>query len=115
VGASRISYKEREDGCYPDASYFDNSNGSLFYEVGIQFNVNVKRNQTWKMIVAYEPSDTYTVYMVKCYGAATAAKKGRLSEIKATAPDVYCDQLQAIVEGVYDDIIQEVNGGWIPI
>lgn len=114
-GCKGLCYKERDDGRKPDASRFDEETGSLHWEVGLSWLVNVKRNQTWKMVVAYEPCDTYTVYLLKIHGPMTAAKTGKLAVLVDSADDVYCDNLQRVAEGMYDDLIERVNGGFIPL
>ena len=39
--------------------------GFVEYEVGLQCHVNGKRGHRWTLIIAYEPNDTYTVWLVK--------------------------------------------------
>lgn len=39
--------------------------GFVEYEVGLQCRVNGKRGHRWTLIVAYEPNDTYAVWLVE--------------------------------------------------
>ncbi|MCZ7636603.1 MAG: hypothetical protein M5U12_11605, partial [Verrucomicrobia bacterium] len=81
------------------------------YEVGLQFQVNGKRGRVWTMIVAYEPNDTYTAWLVE--GRRRRGQLG-LKEL-ACARDVYCDTLKGVIEAVYDRAIRDHNDGFIPM
>ncbi|MCA1997017.1 MAG: hypothetical protein LDL56_07300 [Armatimonadetes bacterium] len=79
--------------------------------MGLQFRVNGRRGWVWTMTVAYEPDDTYTVWL-------TAGRRVdgilQLNELSCER-DVYCDELQGTVEAVYDAAIQTHNGGFIKL
>ena len=84
--------------------------GFVDYEVGLQCRVNGKRGRRWTLIVAYEPNDTYTVWLVEGHRGRVAG-----SMVLACDRDVYCDTLQSVIEAVYDRAIREHNGGFIPL
>lgn len=113
-GASQIGYKAECAGT-PDASTFT-EDGFVKYQVGLTFKVNGKRSQTWKMIVSYEPSDTYTVRLIKVHGTGTFVETGVASVLLAEAAEcVYADELQRVVEELYDSAIRRFNDGFINI
>ena len=68
--------------------------------------VNGKPGYQWMIKVTLDFSDTYTVELI-------AARGGNVTQL-AREHDVYCDQLQSIVEGMYDEAIVSHNGGCIP-
>jgi len=121
VGAKNYGYTFPKDGdvsgeCRPSKpSEYNTENGTLKQEVGVQFDANVKRSQTWKFIVAYEPDDTYSVYLVKVNGANKAYKTGKISELIAEFHGVYCDNLQSVIESAYDEAIRKFNQGFINV
>jgi hypothetical protein len=84
--------------------------GFVEYEVGLQCRVNGKPGRRWTLIVAYEPNDTYTVWLVEGH-------RGRQPGLMVLAcdRDVYCDTLQSVIEAGYDRAIIEHNGGFIPL
>jgi hypothetical protein len=84
--------------------------GCVDYEVGLQCRVNGKRGRDWRLIVAYEPNDTYTVWLVEGH-------TGRRPEsmVLACQRDVYCDTLQSVIEDTYDQAISDHNRGFIPL
>jgi len=76
--------------------------------------VNGKEREAWKMVVSLESDDTYTV---RLFRKATPEEWGRkiLAVVLDTDTDVYCDNLQAVVEGMYDQAIKKYNRGMIRI
>ena len=84
--------------------------GFVEYEVGLQRRVNGRRGHRWTLIVAYEPNDTYTVWLVEGH-------RDRKSEsmVLACQRDVYCDTLQSVIEAAYDQAIRDHNQGFIPL
>ncbi|MCB9911402.1 MAG: hypothetical protein H6827_00250 [Planctomycetes bacterium] len=84
--------------------------GFVDYEVGLQCRVNGKRGHRWTLIVAYEPTDVYTVWLVEGHQGRKPS-----TMVLACVRDVYCDVLQAVIEGVYDHAIAEHNQGFIPL
>lgn len=94
-------------------------NGSVDYDVGLSFRVNGKRGENWTIIVAYEPDDTYSVYLWRRVRYTTAQllrdpENTRIGEVIAEHHDVYCDELKRIVEQTYDNSIKTFNQGFIP-
>lgn len=115
TGGKRPAYNCVHPDTYPDFESSVNDDGYLKAQCYIQFDVNVKRSQIWRMIVCYEPSDTYTVYLLKLNSINKMSETGKASEVIASYQSVYCDQLQAIVESTYDEAIKKYNGGFINI
>lgn len=114
TGASQITYKDRPDEMTPDASRIDGY--GIHFDTGIMWRVNGKRGQTWKELVTLEPSDTYTVRVLKINTPHQQLKDGRPPcEVLYEAIDVYCDILQSVAEDAYDTAIKEHNDGWIPL
>jgi len=72
----------------------------------LRFRPNTNRKSL--IIIAIQPSDTYTVWLWR-------EKKELTGEIVGYADDVYCDNLQRIVEGMYDAYIKEYQKGFIRI
>jgi hypothetical protein len=113
VGASAFSYRCAEPvGEYRSSrlSRLVSENGLALveYEVGLQCRVNGKRGRAWTVIIAYEPDDTYTVWLVE-------GRRGPGSMVLACQRDVYCDTLQSVIEAAYDRAIHEHNQGFIPL
>lgn len=84
--------------------------GSVDFDVGVKFKVNGKRGRDWAMIIAYEPNDTYTVWLVEGH-----QNRKPDSMVLACHRDVYCDMLRWVIERTYDEAIREHNEGWIPL
>jgi hypothetical protein len=72
--------------------------GRLKYEVGLSFRVNGKTGENWRMTVAYEPDDTYSVWLLR------DATRRHLSmpDVLAGMDQVSSDDLQHAVESIYD-------------
>jgi hypothetical protein len=77
-------------------------NGSPKYEVGLSFRVNGKPSENWRMTIAYEPDDTYTIWLVR----DIACRQATLSEVLATVERVNSDDLQHTVESIYDAAVK---------
>jgi hypothetical protein len=86
--------------------------GGVSYEVGLMFAVNGKRGADWRMLITYEPNDTYSVYLSR---KAKPSEKALCRVILASASLVYGDNLQHVVETMYDDAIRKHNSGFIPV
>jgi hypothetical protein len=112
-GGSKLLYLEREDESKPDASFVD-EHGMLRWQTGVRFTVNGKPGQTWLMFVTCEPDDTFTVRLYYQYGDIKRLKTGKWGEVLAEATGVYNDDLQSVVESMYDEQITKHHGG-IPI
>ena len=69
--------------------------------------VNGKPGYKSFITITIEPNDTYTVKYVALRGIT----RTQLAEQKL----IYCDQLQEVVEHMYDDVITATNGGFIPL
>jgi hypothetical protein len=115
IGASHFTYRCAEaHGEYrwgkPSRLVTSQGGGFIDYEVGLQCRVNGKRGKAWTLIIAYEPSDTYTVWLVEGHQQRQPG-----SMVLACQEDVYCDTLQTIIEAIYDRAIWKHNGGFIPL
>ncbi len=115
IGAQRFTYRCAEPhGEYrssrPSRLVSESGVGFVDYEVGLQCRVNGKRGRAWTLIVAYEPDDTYTVWLVEGHAGR---KPG--SMVLACQRDVYCDTLQGVIEHAYDQAIRDHNQGFIPL
>jgi hypothetical protein len=84
--------------------------GSVSFEVGVKFRVNGKPGRDWTMVIAYEPNDTYTVWLVEGH-----RHRQMDSMVLACHRDVYCDTLQSVIEQTYDEAIRDRNQGFIPL
>jgi hypothetical protein len=115
VGASQFTYRCPQAeveyrSSRPSRLVSEAGLGFVDYEVGLQTRVNGKRGRAWTLIIAYEPDDTYTVWLLE---ACQGRKAG--SMVLACHRDVYCDVLQSVIESTYDEAIREHNGGFIPL
>ena len=113
IGAEPIRYRcpRLQGECRPDEPsrlVTQGSVPSVEYGVGIEARVNGRRGRAWTLIIAYEPDDTYTVWLVEGHDRRTAD-----TMILACHRDVYCDQLKEVVEQSYDRAIHDHNGGFI--
>lgn len=112
VGAHRFAYKCTVHEGEHRGAYFakETPEGCLDYDVGLAFQVNGPAGQNWTMVVAYEPDDTYSVWLWR-----TAQERGdKRGEILLQAHDVYGDALQPVIEAMYDQMIKKHCGGFIP-
>ena len=115
IGASQFTYRCPEPhGEYrssrPSRLQSEGGQGFVDYEVGLQCRVNGKRGHAWTLIVAYEPDDTYSVWLVEGHAGRQPG-----SMVLACQRDVYCDTLQGVIELAYDRAIREHNEGFIPL
>lgn len=108
VGASNPTYLCRD---WTSASKV-RDDGTVHFDVGLCFQVNGKRGQGWRIIIAVEPCDTYTVRLWR-KAKPSEVREGKLGVVMTEIEDVYCDTLKQVVEKVYDDAIREHNGGFI--
>lgn len=76
--------------------------GEVFFDVGVQFNVNGPDGEDWMMFVTYEADDTYTVRLTGIYNKQTGERNVIDKRYQA-----YCDNLQDIVEEMYDRCMAE--------
>jgi len=121
VGASQLTYSCKDESGGAESKVLEN--GAIDAPVALIFKVNGKRGAGWKMIVSLEPSDTYTVRLwqasrigpKRATSLIEAGKPIPVGEVLDTVTDVYCDQLQDIVEQMYDKAIKEKNDGFIPL
>jgi hypothetical protein len=74
-------------------------NGMLKYEVGLSFRVNGRPGENWRMTVAYEPNDTYTVWLVRNH----TGRQLPMFEVLARMDQVNSEDLHHAVESVYDE------------
>lgn len=68
--------------------------------------MNGKRFENWKIIIALEPLDFYTVYLFRSGKYGINIEKNDC---------VYCDTLKSTVENLYDNAIKAHNNGFINI
>ena len=115
IGAQHFSYRCAEShGEYRSSrpSRLVSEGGQAFvdYEVGLQCPVNGKPGRAWTLIVAYEPTDVYTVWLVEGH------RERKPSEmVLACQRDVYCDTLQSVIEATYDQTIRDHSQSFIPL
>ena len=112
TGATGLTFKDATPERTPTASYFDKETGAIHFDVGLMFKVNMRHGQTWKVVVALDPGDTYSVYLLHVAGIKTFTLTCKLSDLADSYTGVYADMLQDIVETVYDNQLQ---GAGIPI
>ena len=115
VGAQDFTYRCAEPhGEYrssqPSRLVSENGIGFVDYEVGLQCRVNGKRGRAWTLIVAYESTDVYTVWLVEGHRDRKPSEM-----VLACHRDVYCDTLQGVIEAAYDEAIRTHNQGFIPL
>ena len=119
VGADKLAYvypkgAPRDCEYRPDCpSVVDPATGALKAEISLTFKVNA----TWTVViaVAYEPDDTYTVRMFRLRSPRERMDGGPVVEVISERADVYCDELQGVVERMYDDYIREHQNGFIRV
>ncbi len=115
VGAHQLRYRCAEaSGEYRSGfeSRLITKNGmpDVEFDVGLQFRVNGKPRKVWTVLIAYEPNDTYTVWLYEAKGGRTAD-----SMVLACHREVYNDMLKEVIEQTYDQAIQTHNAGFIPL
>lgn len=114
VGAHSLVYKcsEMEGECRPyhrsEYVTVEDMGACVAADVFLKFKVNGKRGQCWYQVIAYEPDDTYSVWLMRGDRKVTGT-----DVIIECARDVYCDSLKDVVEHMYDRAIKERNGGFI--
>jgi len=85
-------------------------NGRLKYEVGLGFRVRGRPGESWRMTIAYEPDDTYTVWLMRDIGFRPLL----ISQVLATENDVSGDDLQKVVESIYDETVKRFERDLVP-
>ena len=115
IGAQHFTYRCAEAlGEYRSGRFSrlvsEGGQGFVDYEVGVQCRVNGKPGHAWTLIVAYEPTDVYTVWLVEGHRDRKASEM-----VLACQRDVYCDTLQGVIDSVYDQAIRDHNQGFIPL
>ena len=109
VGAPRneITYRHPAHGHQEETrgsrSAFNSGTGSVDYTVGIEFPVNGKIGEDWRMAIAYEGDDTYHAWL---WGEAGVIEH---------SSDLYAENLVEAVVELYDGAIRERNQGFIPL
>ena len=109
VGASQLTYRNEEK--WETSSESDA--GIVWMSIGLYFRVNTTRRIY--MYIAYEPDDTYTAWLCEVYPASEFANTGKGGKILARERKVYCDNLGATIESMYDQYINEHQRGFIRI
>ena len=115
IGAHGFRYRcARSEGEYRSAysSRLTSEGGPprVDFDVGLGARVNGKPGRAWTLIIAYEPNDVYSVWLVEGH---VGRKSG--SMVMACVREVYCDTLQSVIESAYDRAIAEHNQGFIPL
>lgn len=101
----------QEASCYPEKHSSVGDGGRVQMAVGLYFRVNTTRKIY--MYVAYEPDDTYTVYLWQENPTKKFLKTGQLGTVLDERHCVYCDELAATIEAIYDKYINEHQQGFI--
>ena len=55
----------RDPQCRSSFHSYVGENGRLKYEVGLSFRVKGKPGENWRMTIAYEPDDMYTIWLMR--------------------------------------------------
>jgi hypothetical protein len=115
VGAHAFSYRCLEPvgeyrSSYPSRLTSEAGLAFVDYEVGLQCHVNGKRGHRWTLIIAYEPDDTHTVWLVEGHRGHKLD-----SMVLACEREVFWDTLRAVIESVYDRAIGQRNEEFIPL
>ena len=76
--------------------------GRLKCEVGLTFRVKGMPGENWRMTIAYEPDDTYTVWLMRNF----ARRPSSMSEVLATGDQINSDYLHHAVESIYDEAVK---------
>ena len=114
VGARQFRYRcAQPDGehrsAYTSRLASEDGPPRVDFNVGLQFLVNGRPGRKWTAVIAYEPDDVYSLWLVEWHPGRKAD-----SMILACVRDVYCDTLQSVIEDTYDHAIAEHNEGFIP-
>jgi len=115
VGASQYVYLcPKADGEYRSgykSHVAEQGDGSytVKFGVGLRFKVNGKRGAGWYMVIAYEPDDTYTVWLVE-----NRNNRNPSGMVLECMDDVYCDILKEVIEGMYDRALNNYCEGVVP-
>ncbi len=92
VGATKMAFKD--SGRPLKASACDDNAETISFETGITFMVPGKK----KIIVAYEPDDTYSVYLYQMYDSAMMIRTNRMGRVLDDEEFVYADQLADVIK-----------------
>jgi hypothetical protein len=116
VGASQLQHRCQpgDHECRPPKRSERRADGGISWDVGLMFKVNGRRGQDWRILISYEPDDTYSVYLSR-KAKIKETREGLFRVILDSASDVYCSELQRMIEVMYDKAIKEYNDGFIPI
>jgi len=101
----------QEASCYPQKHSSISDGGRVQMAVGIYFRVNTTRKIY--IYVAYEPDDTYTVYLWQENTATKFFKTGQFGMVLDERHGIYCDELSGTIEAIYDKYINEHQHGFI--
>ncbi|HTV42027.1 MAG TPA: hypothetical protein VMF08_15700 [Candidatus Sulfotelmatobacter sp.] len=113
VGGHELFFNHPADGrdheCRSSFRSHVTEDGMLNYEVGLSFRVRGKPGENWQMTIAYEPDDTYTVWLSRNAGRREL-RAGLISEVLASMEHVNGDDLQHAVESIYDEAAKAPRG-----
>ncbi|MGH7941378.1 MAG: hypothetical protein ACREFR_09935 [Limisphaerales bacterium] len=106
VGGRELFFNHPADGrdheCRSSFHSQMNESGRVEYEVGLSFRVNGMPGENWRMTVAYEPDDTYTVWLLRDF----APRQRSLAQVLGSLDQVRGEGLQQAIESIYDDAIK---------
>lgn len=103
----------RAEECRPERESTVTPFGMIDTPVSLRFRVNARRDV--RVVISYEPDDTYTVRLWRAHKLARRMKDGVMGEVLREQRDVYCDMLQEVVERFYDGYIREYQKGTIQV
>jgi hypothetical protein len=110
VGAHGFSYEcppGNEGETRPDRASSITPDGLVDYGVGLAFKVAGPPRAGWRIIVTYEPCDTYSVYMTRPPKKVECAEQGLRGVVLDQASDVYCDNLRHVVQNMFDRALEK--------
>lgn len=115
VGGHELFFNHPPDGrdheCRSSFRSHVGENGRLNYEVGLSFRVKGKPGEHWQMTIAYEPDDSYTIWLLRNAGRRQL-RAGLMTEVLGSRDQVNGEDLQHAVEFIYDEA---VKGGLVPM
>lgn len=100
----------RDHQCHSSFHSYVGENGRLKYEVGLTFRVRARPGENWRMTVAYEPDDSYTVWLMRDAGPQPLS----MSEVLTTRGEINSDDLQDAVESIYDAAVKTSERDLVP-
>ena len=90
-------------------------NGLIDSDCYLSWEVNVTKGTTWKMFIALEPNDTYTVRLWKSFRQSLKTPNKPFGEVVEEQEAVYADSLAPVIRAMYDRALQKYNNGFFNI